>query len=37
MVEPVFIDLILRESNLFSFILSGDLVELSPYYQNNKV
>ena len=37
MVEPVFIDLILRESNLFSFILSGDLIELSIDYQNNKV
>ena len=36
MVEPVFIDLILRESNLFSFILAGNIVELSIDYQNNK-
>lgn len=36
MVEPVFIDLILRESNLFSFILAGDIIELSVDYQNNK-
>lgn len=28
MVEPVFIDLILRESNMFKFILSGNLKEL---------
>ena len=28
MVEPVFIDLILRESNLFNFILAGDIIEL---------
>ena len=37
MTEPVFIDLILRESNLFKFILSGDIIELSPDYQNNKI
>ena len=36
MVEPVFIDIILRESNLFSFILAGNIVELSIDYQNIK-
>lgn len=29
MVEPVFIDLILRESNMFKFVLSGNLKELT--------
>ena len=35
--EPVFIDLILRESNLFKFILSGDIIELSVDYQKEKL